>query len=65
MKALLPREIECLHWIAKGKKAVEIAIILSIELHTVQYYLRNMRLKLGCCTVAQAVYVGIKSGLIY
>jgi DNA-binding CsgD family transcriptional regulator len=53
---LSPREIECLSWTAQGKDASSIAEILLISEHTVRDYLKSARNKLGCSTIAQAVY---------
>jgi DNA-binding CsgD family transcriptional regulator len=53
---LSPREIECLSWTAHGKDASSIADILKISEHTVRDYLKSARTKLGCSTIAQAVY---------
>jgi DNA-binding CsgD family transcriptional regulator len=53
---LSPREIECLSWTALGKDATSIADILKISEHTVRDYLKSARTKLGCSTIAQAVY---------
>jgi LuxR family transcriptional regulator, quorum-sensing system regulator CinR len=50
------REIECLSWTAQGKDASSIADILKISEHTVRDYLKSARTKLGCSTIAQAVY---------
>jgi DNA-binding CsgD family transcriptional regulator len=56
MKPLLPREKECLYWIAKGKTSKEIAIILNLKLSTVRNYLRDIRAKLDSATIAESVY---------
>lgn len=58
------REKECLKWIAAGKKAEEIAIILNLKLFTVRYYLRSIRYKLNCQTMAQAVCKALTYQLI-
>lgn len=50
-----PRELECLTWTAKGKTYSEIATILSLSDHTVRTYLKTVRFKLDCITLAQAV----------
>jgi len=62
--ALSRREKECLYWASKGKKAKEIAQFLKIESSTVVSYQKNLRRKLRCKTIAQAVYEGIKSGYL-
>jgi DNA-binding CsgD family transcriptional regulator len=50
------REVECLSWTAKGKDAASISDIVGLSEHTVRDYLKSARLKLGCATIAQAVY---------
>lgn len=59
-----PREIECLHWTAQGKDARAIATILMISEHTVRGYLKTIRYKLDCATMAQAVAKAISMRLI-
>jgi DNA-binding CsgD family transcriptional regulator len=58
------REIECLNWTAQGKDASSIAEILTISEHTVRDYLKFARTKLGCATIAQAVYEATRLNLI-
>ncbi|MGI9402113.1 MAG: helix-turn-helix transcriptional regulator [Rhizobiaceae bacterium] len=62
--SLSPREIECLIWTAKGKDAMTISRILGISEHTGRDYLKSARTKLGCATIAQAVFIGTKMGII-
>lgn len=61
---LTGREIECLHWTALGKDAVEIGAILHISPHTVRDFLKSARFKLDCVTSAQAVSTAVKLGLM-
>ena len=61
---LTTRELECLRWIARGKDAKEIAIILNISPHTVRDYLKSVHYKLDCVTSAQAVSKAVKLGLL-
>ena len=58
------REIECLRWIAEGKTHSDIAIILDLSEHTVRGYLKDVRTKLNCVTLAQAVSNASSLGLI-
>ena len=58
------REIECLRWIAEGKTHADIAIILNLSEHTVRGYLKDVRTKLNCVTLAQAVSNASSLGLI-
>ncbi len=54
--ALSPREIQCLSWVAQGKDAGAIAIILGISEHTVRDYCKSAKHKLGCATLFQAIH---------
>lgn len=61
---LTDRELECLRWIAAGKDASEIAVILNISSHTTRDYLKSARYKLDCVTSAQAVSKAVVLGLL-
>ncbi|MEF2071485.1 helix-turn-helix transcriptional regulator [Consotaella aegiceratis] len=61
---LAARELECLRWIAQGKDVFDIALILGLSQHTVRSYLKSGRLKLGCATMAQAVFKATTLGLL-
>ena len=62
--SLSPREVECLSWIARGKDVASVALILQLSEHTVRDYLRCAREKLGCLTLAHAVYEATRLRLI-
>jgi DNA-binding CsgD family transcriptional regulator len=64
MGPLLPREKECLSWIAKGKTSEEVAMIMGIKLSTTRSYLKNVRVKLNCTSMAQCVYKALQQGFI-
>lgn len=55
MPHLAPRELECLRWVALGKSHTDIAVILGLSEHTVRSYLKTVRLRLDCVSLAQAV----------
>jgi DNA-binding CsgD family transcriptional regulator len=61
---LTMRELECLSWVARGKEATDIAIILNISSHTARDYLKSARYKLDCVTSAQAVSKAVKLRLL-
>ena len=61
---LTPREIECLGWTAKGKTYTEISTIIGISEHTVRAYLKTIRIKMDCVTLAQAVSKATKLGAL-
>ena len=45
---LSKRELECLDWIAKGKTAEMVAMILNISPRTIKAHVKNIKRKLGC-----------------
>ena len=53
---LTPRETEILSWVAAGKTAREIAVILGISSHTVRDYTKSARQKLDCVKSGQAAF---------
>jgi DNA-binding CsgD family transcriptional regulator len=61
---LAPREMECLRWSAQGKTYAEMAIILGLSEHTVRSYLKSVRLRLDCVSLAQAVSKASKMKII-
>ncbi|NWG46608.1 MAG: helix-turn-helix transcriptional regulator [Alphaproteobacteria bacterium] len=61
---LSPREKECLSWLAAGKSAWDISVILGIGEHTVRDYVRSAMRKLGCVTQTQAVCEALRRGEI-
>lgn len=61
---LPPRELECLKWTAAGKTYSEIAIILELSEHTVRSYLKSVRLRLDCVSLAQAANKASKLRII-
>lgn len=58
------REKEVLWWSSKGKSTKEIANILNISPATAQTHTRNIRNKLNCSTMTEAVVEAIHRGLI-
>jgi DNA-binding CsgD family transcriptional regulator len=61
---LSPRERECLGWVAKGKSASEIAMIMTLSVETVRDHLKRVRSKLDSSTRAQALMRAVELGLI-
>lgn len=62
--ALSPKETECLKWVAAGKTAFEIGIILHISERTVRFFLESARTKLNTVNSTQAVARAIRLRLI-
>ncbi len=61
---LTPREREVLSWVAQGKRAREIGVILNIAKRTVDEHVHSATRKLGASTMAQAVAIAILDGHI-
>lgn len=62
---LTVREKECLHWAAKGKSSEETALILAVKKSTVNYYRKQIKEKLNCINMTQAVYEALKQGQFF
>ncbi|MEM7215237.1 MAG: LuxR C-terminal-related transcriptional regulator [Pseudomonadota bacterium] len=58
------READCLRLAARGNTNSEIAQLLSVSENTVRFHLKNIFRKLGVTTRANAVSIGLKSGII-
>jgi DNA-binding CsgD family transcriptional regulator len=61
---LTERELECLYWAANGKSSIETATILKIKPSTVEEYRKQIKMKLNCNNLVQAVYEAVKRGYI-
>ncbi len=61
---LTDREIECLHWSARGKTNSEIGVILNISRHTVNTHIESAKRKLGVSTRVQAAAMAHRLGLL-
>jgi DNA-binding CsgD family transcriptional regulator len=58
------REIEVLYWVAAGKTAEEISIILGIKTRTVQFHVQSLKEKLNASTQAHLVSIAHQMALI-
>jgi DNA-binding CsgD family transcriptional regulator len=61
---LSSREIDCLHWAARGKSNREIGDILGVSENTVRFHLKNAYRKLDVSSRSQAVIAAMQTGLI-
>ncbi|KRR04398.1 hypothetical protein CQ12_34360 [Bradyrhizobium jicamae] len=61
---LTQRERQCLAWIAQGKTAADIAVLVQIAPRTVVFHLENARRKLGAASIAQCVAEALRRGLL-
>jgi len=64
-KRLTPQETHCLLLAAHGKTSNQTAKLLNIGIETVRDYRKEIRRKLGCSTMAHAVYQGIRYGYFF
>lgn len=60
---LTEREIEILKWIAAGKSADDIALILSMKKRTVHFHVANAVQKMGVSNKTAAVVQAALSGM--
>lgn len=62
LNELTERERSCLLLAASGKTSNETANLLGIKASTVETYRKNIKEKLACNTIAQAVFEGLRCG---
>jgi DNA-binding CsgD family transcriptional regulator len=58
VKALSPRELECLKWVLDGKSDTDIGAILGISHNTAHFHIERVKKKFGVRTRAQAAAMG-------
>ena len=63
-RALSPREIDALTFLAMGYSRAQVADMLSISEHTLRAYIESARFKLGCANTTHAVARAMSEGLI-
>jgi len=61
---LNPKEIQVLKLVAAGKRSKQISEMLGISPRTVEQRLANIMEKIEAKTAAQAVAIGIRTGII-
>ena len=61
---LTQRERQCLAWASRGKTMEETAMILDVTSRAVKFHLDNARRNLGASTVAHAVALAVRHGLL-
>ncbi|WP_338076487.1 helix-turn-helix transcriptional regulator [Bradyrhizobium yuanmingense] len=62
--AFSKREISCMRWVAEGKSAWEIGMILGISENTVNFHVKNAMRKLGATGRIQAVAIAIRLNVL-
>ncbi len=61
---LSERELECLFFTLRGSTAKQIAEQFGLSKRSIEYYLDNIKNKMGCTTKTELVCLGINSGYI-
>lgn len=56
------KEIACLYWVTQGKSSRETAKLLAVNQTTVESHRKEIKRKLKCSSIAQAVYEGLRHG---
>lgn len=62
---LSEREKCCLFLIASGQTTIQIADLLRVKTSTVDTWRKSIKKKLGCRTLPQAVFEGIRYGYVH
>lgn len=62
--ALSQRELECLAWSARGKTMEDTAAIIGVKPRTVLFHLENARRRLNATTLAHAVALAVRTGIL-
>lgn len=65
MPKLTPRELDCIYWAAVGKSNKQIADILNISTHTVNYYLSAVSRKYKVNNRQAAILMSLKEHLAF
>jgi DNA-binding CsgD family transcriptional regulator len=63
-KVLSPKEMNCLLLAAKGITMEEAAKLLNVKYSTIETWHKKIKLKLGCRSIAQAVFEGMRFGYL-
>jgi DNA-binding CsgD family transcriptional regulator len=58
------REAQCMLLLLKGKTMKEAADILSLSARTIEYYIKNMKIKIECRTKSELIGAVIESDFI-
>lgn len=56
------RETECLYFLVRGKTAKGIAQILNLSVRTIESYISNLKIKLGCYSKTELIEKAIENG---
>jgi DNA-binding CsgD family transcriptional regulator len=58
------REAECMVMLLKGKTINAAALKLGLSPRTVEFYLKNMKVKIGCCTKFELIELVIATDFL-
>jgi DNA-binding CsgD family transcriptional regulator len=61
---LSKKEIACLYWAAHGKSSQKTAELLAMSQSTVEAHRKEIKRKLKCSTIGQAIFEGLRYGWI-
>ncbi|WP_419419256.1 helix-turn-helix transcriptional regulator [Legionella sp. D16C41] len=61
---LTPRELECLFFTLRALTAKQIAMQLSLSKRSVEFYLENIKNKMGCSSKSELICLGISHGYL-
>lgn len=58
------REAECIYWIVQNNTLKQTARIMNLSARTVEFYVKNMKLKLRCANKKQLINTILKTTLL-
>lgn len=59
---LSKRELQCMFYILRGKKSKEIGLILNLSKRTIDFYIDNIKNKMGCQNKTELILAGLSAG---
>ncbi len=61
---LTPREVEIVRWVAEGKTAKEISVLINISTHTIYTHRKNIMKKLKFSSTSELVLYAVRHGIV-
>ncbi|MCK4870908.1 MAG: helix-turn-helix transcriptional regulator [Gammaproteobacteria bacterium] len=58
------REAECMEHFLQGRTVAEVADLLGLSRRTVEFYVKNMRAKVGCRTKAELIQIVLDGNIV-
>lgn len=62
---LTKREAECMFWIVQHNTIAETALKMELSARTVEFYVKNMKLKLHCASKKQLIEKVLQTNLLW